>query len=133
MEINVLSESFDRKLPKKKIKDAVIKVFAAESINDANVDIVLCSDNYIQSVNKQFLDHDYATDVISFNFEEEILNGEIYISVETAEVQAKEYKVSLTNELMRLAVHGALHLIGYDDGDDESRQKMHELENKYIS
>ena len=133
IDINIYNESFEGKLPKKKISDAVMRVFAAENVSDAKIDIVLCNDNYIHSINKEFLSHDYATDVITFNLDEEILTGEIYISYETATIQAKEYKVSLTNELMRLAVHGALHLLGYDDADDESRQKMHELENKYIS
>lgn len=59
--------------------------------------------------------------------------GEIYISAETAEKQANEYGVSLTNELMRLTAHGALHLCGYDDGTEADKEAMHKLENKYIS
>ncbi len=133
IEISVFRESFEKKLPKKKITEAVRRVLESEKVSEAKVNIVLCTDEYIQKINKQYLNHDYATDVISFNFEEDVLDGEIYISVETAIEQATEYKVSLTNELLRLAVHGTLHLVGYDDSDTESRQKMSELENKYIN
>jgi probable rRNA maturation factor len=60
------------------------------------------------------------------------LYGEIYVSLETARRQANEYGVAVVNELARLAVHGALHLLGYDDASDEDRKTMHELENTYI-
>lgn len=133
VDIIVLSESDGKYFPKKKIKEAVNKVFISEKIRHASVSIILCTDEFIRGINKQYLDHDYATDVISFNFEEKNLAGEVYISVETAIEQAKEYKVSLSNELLRLAVHGVLHLIGYDDSDEASRNNMTNLENKFIN
>ena len=74
-----------------------------------------------------------ATDVITFPIDEEPpIYGEIYISIDTARRQAEEYGVSLRNELCRLAVHGALHLAGYDDATPKQREKMHNLENQYI-
>ncbi len=133
VDIIVLSESDGKYFPKKKIKEAVNKVFKSEKIQHASVSIILCTNEFIREINKQYLDHDYATDVISFNFEERNLTGEVYISVETAIEQAKEYNVSLSNELLRLAVHGVLHLVGYDDSDEACRKNMTELENKFIN
>jgi rRNA maturation RNase YbeY len=84
-------------------------------------------------LNKQYLQHDYATDVITFPLDEQPLYGEIYVSLETARRQANEYGVTVVNELCRLAVHGALHLLGYDDATLEDRAAMHKLESKFIT
>ncbi|MBK7986366.1 MAG: rRNA maturation RNase YbeY [Ignavibacteria bacterium] len=83
-------------------------------------------------MNRKFLQHDYPTDVITFPLEDNPLEGEIYISIDTAIEQARDYNVSVAQELMRLAAHGTLHLIGYDDSTDEERARMSELETLYI-
>ncbi len=111
---------------------SVTKALKAHKIAHAKVDIVLLSDRRIRTLNKQYLKHDYATDVITFPLDDQPLYGEIYVSLETARRQAKEYRVTVVNELCRLAVHGALHLLGYDDADQADREVMHELETKYI-
>ena len=131
-EIRIFNSSSLRFLPKKKVTEAVKRVLKEENINTASINIIFLDDNEIRKMNNKFLRHDYPTDVISFNFDEDELAGEIYIGAETAKRQANEYNVSLTNEIKRLSVHGALHLIGYDDASDEERLKMRELENKYI-
>jgi probable rRNA maturation factor len=96
------------------------------------INLVVCDDSFIHDLNKQYLAHDYPTDVITFVLEAHPLDAEIYISYETAAEQAKDYQVSLTQEMCRLAVHGALHIAGYDDDSDEKRQAMHKLENHYL-
>lgn len=95
--------------------------------------VAILTDEEIHQVNKEFLEHDYPTDVITFSLEEDCIDGEICIGLETAQRQAQEYGVSLRNELMRLAAHGTLHLVGYDDATDEERRAMSVLEDKYIS
>lgn len=111
---------------------SVTKAFKAHKVSHAKVDIVLLSDRRIRTLNKQYLQHDYATDVITFPLDDQPLYGEIYVSLETARRQAKDYRVTVVNELCRLAVHGALHLLGYDDAEAADRAAMHELETKYI-
>lgn len=91
---------------------------------EARLSFVLMGDREIRKVNKQFLGHDYATDVITFPLEEDRIEAEICISVETARRQAAEYGVSVAEELARLAVHGVLHLTGLDDGDEAARAAM---------
>lgn len=111
---------------------SVEKALKGHKVKHARIDVILLTDRRIRTLNKQYLQHDYATDVLTFPLDEQPLYGEIYVSLETARRQANEYGVTVVNELARLAVHGALHLLGYDDADPADRQTMHELENKYI-
>lgn len=109
------------------------KALRGQRVRTATVDVILLDDADIHSMNKQYLRHDYATDVITFPLGEGTLEGEIYISLDTAKRQAEEYGVTLENELCRLTVHGVLHLCGYDDADDASRTVMRQLEDRYIT
>lgn len=120
------------RIPLARMEKAVRNVLEGEGIEEGVVNIVVVDDVSIHEMNKTYLQHDYPTDVITFSLDEEGLSGEIYISAETAREQATEYGVSFTNELMRLAAHGALHLAGYDDASDEQRARMRQLEDKYI-
>ncbi len=129
-----------KRLPLAKIKRAAENVLNGENITAASVSIVIVDDEKIHNLNRQYLNHDYPTDVITFALAEADdsdengeIDGEIYISVETAREQAQEYGVSLTNELMRLAAHGTLHLAGYDDATVEQRATMKQLEDRYIT
>ena len=112
---------------------AIRNVLQGEKVLEAAVSVVLVDDERIHAMNKEFLQHDYPTDIITFPLEDGAVDGEMYISITTAVRQAAEYGVSLTNELMRLAAHGTLHLVGYDDGKPEERKQMSALEDKYIT
>lgn len=130
--INTFNESGAKFLPWKKISNIVETILKSEGKKEANVNIIVLDDNQIHEMNKEYLSHDYPTDVISFILEEAPLDGEVYISVDTAKEQAKDYKVSLSNEMTRLVAHGTLHLCGYDDDTKEKRAFMTNLENKYL-
>lgn len=131
-EIEVFIDAERKFVPRKKIADAAIRAARGESLGEGKVNIILTGDGKIHELNREFLNHDHPTDVITFELENKPLEGEIYISIDTAERQAAEYKVSLTNELMRLAVHGILHLAGYKDDSEENRSRMARLEDKYL-
>ncbi|HRS01708.1 MAG TPA: rRNA maturation RNase YbeY [Bacteroidota bacterium] len=133
IDVVVFNETEKKYLPQKKIMDVANLIFDDYHIEDAKIRIIFLYDDDINDINKRFLHHNSPTDVLSFNFEEENLEGEIYISIETAERQAKEYKVSLTNELLRLSIHGILHLLGYEDKTMKNRKIMHNLEDKYLN
>lgn len=96
--------------------------------------LIFTDDSTITDLNQRYFDKTTPTDVIAFTLsdDETLPEGEIYISVDTAAENAQEYGVTLESELCRLAAHGALHLIGYDDKTDEQRQIMTELENKAL-
>ncbi len=132
IEVEVYNSSGIRRLPEKKIRGTAERTLRGEKISNALIRIIYLNDDEITKLNKEYLNHDYSTDVLSFQLGEDEIEGEIYIGVETARQQAKDCKVSLTNELMRLTSHGCLHLIGYDDKTEKQRQAMKELEDKYI-
>jgi rRNA maturation RNase YbeY len=121
------------RLRREEIAGKVAQVMRGEKIARAQVNVVLVSDEDLLEMNRAHLAHDYYTDVITFTIEEEPLEGEIYISVDRAREQAAEYRVGLYEEVKRLAIHGALHLAGYDDASQGEREKMRTLEDRYLS
>ena len=100
-----------------------------------DISIIFCSDNYILDVNQQYLQHDYFTDIITFNYcEGDKISGDLFISVDTVRENALEYGAeSFDQELARVTVHGLLHLIGYDDHSEADKKIMREKENYYLS
>lgn len=131
--VNVFNDTERKRLPRKHVQELVENVLRKYGLNNTIINVIYVDDNTILEINKDFLKHNFVTDVITFDLtEKEELLGEIYISADTAEKQSKEYNVSLSNELKRLAVHGALHLVGFNDSDEKSRNKMRELENKFL-
>lgn len=93
------------------------------------------SSDQIININKEYLNHNYSTDIITFNYSGSIesLDGEIFISVDDAKKNAREFDNSLKEELLRLVIHGILHMLGYDDIKAGDRKKMKELENKLLN
>lgn len=132
IEIFIVNEYGKGRIPKSKLESAIRNVLNGEGVQEARIAVILIDNERIHEMNRQFLQHDYPTDVITFPIEENPLECEIYISVETAIEQAKEYGVTTTNELMRLTAHGTLHAIGYDDATEEQRNTMSILESRYI-
>lgn len=136
-EIHIFNDTERKPIPKVKMQRVIENVLQGEKwrdkpIESASVSVILVDDAKIHAMNQEFLQHDYPTDIITFPLEDDRIDGELYISIDTAIRQAKEYGVSLTNELMRLAAHGTLHLVGYDDVSDTERKEMSRLEDKYI-
>ncbi|MHB8580950.1 MAG: rRNA maturation RNase YbeY [Ignavibacteriaceae bacterium] len=97
------------------------------------INFVLSSE--IMEINKKFLNHRYSTDIITFNYNgnHDILDGEIFISFEDAELNAKKFGVNPNEEIIRLVIHGILHLLGYDDQIKKDKIIMKKLENKLCS
>lgn len=102
------------------------------------LNIIFVNDPYIQALNKQYRGMDQATDVLSFGYLDELeegpdqLIGEVYISIEKAKKQSKEHKIGLEDELIKLIVHGILHVYGYDHKVEEDYKVMHGLERKVL-
>ena len=99
-----------------------------------DISIIFCSDNYILDVNMKYLQHDYFTDVITFDYcEGDKLSGDLFISVDTVRENAKLYNTDFNDELHRVMVHGILHLIGYDDHSQKDKQLIRKKEDYYLS
>ncbi len=114
------------------LRKGVESVLKGENLKAVAVSIALVDDATILAVNKEFLGHDYATDVITFPLDTEPLDAEIVINVEMARRQAREFKVSLREELLRLVIHGTLHLAGWRDASAPDRDKMRAREEYYL-
>lgn len=101
------------------------KVIADEKKNPGDLVFVFTNDENILEMNKKFLGHDYYTDVISFDYSDKgKVIGEIFVSIETVRRNAIEYKVKLDEEIMRVIIHGVLHLCGYRDIELNEKKKM---------
>lgn len=124
-------EEFD--LSKFNVEANVEKLVANEGKIMGDINYILCSDTYLLEMNKQYLKHDYYTDVITFDYcEDDVLSGDIFISVDTVRDNAKEYEVTFEKELQRVMIHGVLHLAGYKDKTDEDSKVMRAKENQYL-
>ncbi|MBX3044342.1 MAG: rRNA maturation RNase YbeY [Candidatus Kapabacteria bacterium] len=132
IEVNIYNESTHKYLPSKLMTQAVLKVAEREIKKTGEISIIICSDSFIHELNINFLNHDYATDVITFEIESNPLVGEIYISADTAKLQALDYGVPFRDELLRLSIHGTLHLAGYKDDSEEEKRKMTIKEDFYL-
>ena len=98
-----------------------------------DINIIFCSDNYILDVNMKYLQHDYFTDIITFDYcEKNRLNGDLFISVDSVRENSLFYGTEFSDELNRVIVHGILHLVGYDDHSEEDVKVMREKENYYL-
>lgn len=110
-------------------------IFRKEKTALSAVTYIFCSDDELLKINRQFLKHDYFTDIITFNLAEkkEPVQGEIYISIDRVKDNAKKENTTIKEELHRVIFHGILHLCGYRDKTMDELKKMRKAENKYLS
>ena len=111
-----------------------LKMVAGSEIRKiGDINIIFCSDNYILDVNMKYLQHDYFTDIITFDYcEGKVLSGDLLISVDSVRENSIEFGTDFEEELHRVIVHGVLHLIGYDDHTEEDKKVMRQKENYYL-
>ena len=122
-------------MPQRKLlKKFITHIFKKEKTSFSSVDIIFCTDEYLLSINRQFLKHDYYTDIITFNLSKEKMpvEGEIYISVDRVRDNSKILASTFKEELKRVIFHGILHLCGYLDKTKAQEQAMRKKENSYL-
>lgn len=117
------------------LKSFIEKRVKKEGYTIDSLTYVFCSDKYLLKINKDFLSHDYYTDIISFDLSEVPgqLIGEVYISVDRVKDNTKTHGTSLKEELHRVIFHGALHFCGYKDKKPTDAKKMREMEDRWLS
>ena len=117
----------------RKTSKVLSEVIAKEKKISGDLNFVITSDERLKEINIEFLEHDYYTDVITFSdTTDNVINGEIYISLERVSENALNYNVSLDLEMMRVLVHGVLHLVGYNDSNEEEKSEMRRMEDFWI-
>lgn len=110
------------------------QVVVSEGKELGDVNLIFCSDDYLLKVNQQYLDHDYYTDIITFDYcEQSAVNGDLFISIDRVRDNAKIENVTFERELFRVVVHGVLHLLGYNDKSSEDKLEMTKMEDKWLS
>ena len=121
------------KLEKRKTNAWIITVAEKYDKKIGEIAYIFCDDAKILEVNKTYLQHDYFTDIITFDYcEGAVLNGDIFISLDTVRTNAQEFGVTFENELHRILIHGILHLCGQEDKTPEARLEMTRKENEAL-
>jgi probable rRNA maturation factor len=132
--VSVINAHPHRRAPLRRIARLVRGTLRCENIGGAMVTVVMVDSRRIRRINRRYLAHDFVTDVISFPLESRPrLEGEIYVNLDRARSQAKEFGVTVWNETVRLAVHGALHLAGYDDRPRRAARRMRERQELLVA
>ena len=125
--LKFFSEEITFKQPQSlKTSKWIKSVSQSEGYKLKDLNYIFCSDDYLLEINKQYLQHDYYTDIITFdNSEEEgILEGDIYVSIDRVKDNAESLGVDFEVELRRVLIHGLLHLVGYEDTTDDLKVAM---------
>lgn len=136
-DIQFFSEDIDFTVKdKQKIRTWIAETIKAEGFKRVGeLSFVFCSDAYLLEINKQYLNHDTFTDIVTFDSseDEDVIAGDIFISVERIRENASKFSVSQKDELNRVIIHGVLHLCGYYDKKKEDKALMTEKEDYYLS
>ncbi|MDD4847658.1 MAG: rRNA maturation RNase YbeY [Bacteroidales bacterium] len=119
---------------KNNIKKWLTEAIIHEGYQCGEISIILCDDAYLVPLNQQYLNHDTLTDIITFDYsEKELISGDLYISFERVKENSLQYSENVYNELLRVMVHGVLHLCGYKDKTPKDEKLMREKENENLS
>ncbi len=98
-----------------------------------DISIIFCSDEYLLEMNKTYLQHDYYTDIITFDYVEgDVVSGDLFISLDRVKENAQQFDTALLKELYRVVFHGTLHLVGYKDKSETEQEQMRAKENYYL-
>jgi probable rRNA maturation factor len=119
--------------PFRYLKPVARNLLSHEAPQGAQVNVILSDNRLLRRLNKRFRKKDRPTDVLSFSFNEPLFLGEVYISLDKAKKQAREYGATLKEEVVRLMIHGLLHLLGYTHYRTKERMRMEGMEQKYLT
>ncbi len=118
---------------KNKIKRWIKNTIQNEGFSLEGINVIFTSDDHLLEINKEHLNHDYYTDIITFNYNEnQQVSSDLFISVDRVKDNAKTQKTTFTNEMHRVIIHGVLHLLGYNDKTDTQIAEMRSKENFYL-
>ena len=117
----------------KKVADWLLAVLVNEGAEIFSIDYSFVDKKQMIKINKKHLNHNYLTDVLAFNYSENSkIQGDVFVSEEMVRANAQEYAQSFSDELMRVMLHGLLHLCGHNDKTPEQQNRIRDLEDKYL-
>ena len=113
---------------------SLTKAIKEEGFELGDVTVILVTDGYLLELNQKHLDHDFYTDIITFDYcNDDVISGDLFISVDRVRENADTFQTDFMVELNRVMIHGVLHLCGYKDKTEEEERMMRLLENKYLN
>lgn len=119
--------------PERKWKEWINKVIKQHGKKPGNISIIFCDDEFLLNMNKQYLGHDYFTDIITFPLANDKIEGELYISIDRIKDNAQKFKQDIEQEKLRVIIHGILHLIGFKDKTKAEQKQMRALEEEAVN
>ena len=120
-------------LRKRYLESKIKNLLNGEGFKGGEISLVFCSDEYLLKMNKRYLNHDYYTDIITFDYVDgSLISGDLFISYDRLRENSRKENVTLESELYRVVFHGILHLIGYNDKSDAEKELMTKKENEYL-
>lgn len=135
MAVHFHTEDIEFKVPAPaKVKEWVQNVVTNEGFEPGTINYIFCSDEHLLGINKEYLQHDYYTDIITFDMSdsEEVVSADIFVSLDRVRDNAAELGVEESEELHRVMIHGVLHLCGYGDKTEQEQKEMRSAENQYL-
>jgi rRNA maturation RNase YbeY len=134
MQFNVFFEEIKKFKKPVNLKEWIENTIKDEKKTPGVVNLIFCSDDYLLKMNNNYLNHDYFTDVITFDYSlNNKISGDIFISIDRVKENAQRYQNDFLNEILRVIIHGILHLVGYNDKSENEKIIMTEKENIYIN
>lgn len=136
MAIQFFAEDVDFNLPNQEIvSNWIAEIIHTQNHTLSEINYIFCSDDYLLEINKEHLDHDYYTDIITFDNsdEEGIIESDIFISIDRVRENATNQNTSFNEELNRVMIHGVLHLLGFGDKTEDEKKVMREKEDACLS
>ena len=131
--ISLFTEEIEFTYPEEsKLKEWIFSVLKSEQFTLHYINIIFCSDDFLLHLNKEHLEHDYYTDILTFQYEHEPIEGELFISVDRVRDNADRLEVAPEDELNRVVIHGVLHLMGYKDKSQKDVRLMRQKEDEYL-
>jgi rRNA maturation RNase YbeY len=127
-------EELNLKIEEKKVSDWISSSIETLGFTLGNISLIFCTDEYLKKINIQYLNHDYFTDIITFDYSKKnSVSGDLFISIDRVKENAKDNNVDFMNELYRVIIHGVLHLCGYNDKTEGEKKMIRKKENEFIS
>ncbi len=127
-------EVSEKQIDEKRVQTWISKVIVDYNFLLGPINYIFCNDDYILDINKKYLNHDYYTDIITFDYcEDKTISGDLFISLDTVLSNSQAFNTSYSHELHRVIVHGVLHLLGFKDKTNQEALEMRKLEDKALS
>jgi probable rRNA maturation factor len=115
------------------VKRWVAKTIESKNCHVADISFIFCSDEYLLELNRKYLNHDYYTDILTFNYNQDnYISGDLFLSLDRIAENAKNLNILFIHEILRVCIHGVLHLLGYEDSSEMDKNAMRLEEDKYL-